>query len=107
MSINEYAFARVAAGAWTKIYSGPTVHPAPFFSLYFRTVPRGTLAYYVTYTWDVYTAIPPYYERRAGLTAVAFPTTDLAAPSDRLWGYGSSWYDVWILTSVTVDAKTW
>jgi hypothetical protein len=108
MGISELAFGRVNAGAWTKIYSGPAVHPAPFFSLYFRTVPAGTLAYFVTYTWDIYSAIPPHYQRRTGLITTAFPSTDLAAPSDRLWGYTSTpWADILIFTSRTVDAKTW
>ena len=108
MSVSEFAFGRVNAGTWTKIYSGPAVHPAPFFSLYFRTVPGGTSAYFVTYTWDIYSAVLPFYQRRSGLTTTAFPETDLAVPSDRLWGYVSTpWADIWVLTSRTVDAKTW
>jgi hypothetical protein len=108
MPINESGYGRVAAGVWTKIYSGPAVHPGGFFSLYFRTVPSGSPAYFVTYTWDIYSAAVPLYERRSGLTTTAFPTTDIASPSDRLWGYTSTpWADIWILTSRTLDAKTW
>jgi hypothetical protein len=53
-------------------------------------------------------AVAPFHERRAGLTTTAFPTTDVAALSDRLRGYTSTpWADVWVFTSRTVDAKTW
>ena len=108
MPVNDVGFGRVNAGVWTRIYSGPAIHVPAVFSVNFRTVPRGAAAYFVTFTWDLYSAVVPFYDRRTGLVATAFTETDIFAPSIRIGPYTSTpWADVLILVSRTVDAKTW
>jgi hypothetical protein len=100
MPVNEAGFGRVSAGVWTGIYSGPAFHVPAVFSVNFRTVPRGTRAFFVTFTWDLYSAVlPSTTPGRASSRRRSLRRTS-SRPRSELAAYTSTpWADVLILVS--------
>jgi hypothetical protein len=102
MPYEDIAFARVNAGTWTMLYSGPSFQLWGQQMLTMRTAPRGTPDYSVNWSWRRYSAVPPFYYQISG-TSTAEQTPATSTPLFVL--SGSPWTDIWLLTDRTVDAK--
>jgi hypothetical protein len=94
-----FTWVRVNGGVWTRIGQGPLASAIPFQGLEIYAIGNNAT---VSWTFDTYSAAPPFYNRTAGVNTVPFFNSlpiGYASYVAILSNSPSPWVEFWILTS--------